>query len=86
MRAGWAFYKRPAMSAPNGRMRSGLLFGLGAYLLWGIFPLYFKAIGHVGPIEIVGGSIQQLARAVMRLWPETTIATRFAEELGPPER
>ncbi|HEX6240076.1 MAG TPA: hypothetical protein VFZ61_04260 [Polyangiales bacterium] len=38
------------------------------------------------PMEIVGGSLQQLARAIARLWPEIEIATRFAEDLGPSER
>ena len=38
------------------------------------------------PIEIVGSSMQQLARAITRLWPDIAIATRFAEDLGPAER
>ena len=37
--------------------RSGLLFGLGAYLLWGVLPLYFKALVHVAPTEIVAHRI-----------------------------
>lgn len=31
--------------------------GLGAYLLWGVLPLYFKAIAGVDPIEIVAHRI-----------------------------
>jgi chloramphenicol-sensitive protein RarD len=31
----------------------GLLLGIGAYALWGILPIYFKAIGEVGPVDIV---------------------------------
>ena len=37
--------------------RGGLLLGLGAYLMWGVLPLYFKAIDHVGAIEIVSHRI-----------------------------
>ncbi len=45
------------MSDPDKNMRSGLLLGLGAYLLWGILPLYFKAVDHVAPTEIVAHRI-----------------------------
>jgi chloramphenicol-sensitive protein RarD len=31
--------------------------GLGAYLLWGVLPLYFKALAHVNPTEIVAHRI-----------------------------
>jgi chloramphenicol-sensitive protein RarD len=31
----------------------GMLLGIGAYALWGILPIYFKAIAEVGPVEIV---------------------------------
>ena len=31
--------------------------GLGAYALWGVMPLYFKALTHVGAIEIVAHRI-----------------------------
>lgn len=37
--------------------RAGLLLGLGAYLLWGVLPLYFKALAAVGPTEIVAHRI-----------------------------
>lgn len=36
------------------RHRAGLLFGLGAYLTWGILPLYFKVLSHVSAGEILG--------------------------------
>jgi chloramphenicol-sensitive protein RarD len=41
----------------HARTRSGLLLGLGAYTLWGVLPLYFKAIVHVGATEIVSHRI-----------------------------
>ncbi|MGN6549371.1 MAG: EamA family transporter RarD [Pararhizobium sp.] len=31
----------------------GFLFALGAYLIWGLMPLYMKAVAHISPIEIV---------------------------------
>jgi chloramphenicol-sensitive protein RarD len=33
--------------------RKGYLLGLGAYVLWGFFPLYFKLLRPAGPIEIL---------------------------------
>jgi chloramphenicol-sensitive protein RarD len=33
--------------------RTGLALGLSAYALWGILPLYFKAIEHIPPVNIV---------------------------------
>ncbi len=37
--------------------RAGLIFGLSAYLLWGVLPLYFKALVHVSPGEILAHRI-----------------------------
>ncbi len=37
--------------------RAGLAMGAGAFVLWGIYPFYFKALGHVPPIEIVAHRI-----------------------------
>lgn len=55
--------------------RAGLLLGLSAYLLWGVMPVYFKALAHVPPGEILGHRIiwsllflAALASA-WRLWP-----------------
>jgi chloramphenicol-sensitive protein RarD len=36
---------------------SGLIFGFGAYLLWGAMPIYFLAMHPAGPFEIVGWRI-----------------------------
>ena len=35
------------------RPSGGLGFGLGAYLVWGMFPLYIRAIHHVPSFELV---------------------------------
>ncbi|MER7330653.1 MULTISPECIES: EamA family transporter RarD [unclassified Micromonospora] len=34
-------------------LRLGYLYGFGAYLLWGFFPLYFKLLQPAGPLEIL---------------------------------
>lgn len=34
--------------------RRGLATALGAYLMWGLLPLYFKALHAVPPLELVG--------------------------------
>lgn len=41
------------MTDPYKQARTGLILGLSAYLLWGVLPLYFKAVDHVGALEIV---------------------------------
>ena len=46
--------------APNDaaqERRAGLIYGLSAYLLWGVLPLYFKALAHVTPGEILAHRI-----------------------------
>ena len=39
------------------RFRSGILSAIGAYTLWGIFPLYFLLMRPAGPFEIIGWRI-----------------------------
>ena len=45
------------MSSHQSLSRAGLLYGLGAYLIWGFLPLYFKLLTEVPPSEIVGHRI-----------------------------
>jgi chloramphenicol-sensitive protein RarD len=40
-------------SASSTNANRGFWFGIGAYGLWGILPIYFKAIADVGAIDIV---------------------------------
>jgi chloramphenicol-sensitive protein RarD len=42
---------------PTQTSRSGLLFALGAYLLWGFFPVYWKLLQGVGAFEVLGHRI-----------------------------
>lgn len=45
------------MTDDHARARAGLLLGVGAYLLWGVLPLYFKALSALLPTEIVAHRI-----------------------------
>jgi chloramphenicol-sensitive protein RarD len=58
------------MTDERARTRAGLLLGLGAYFLWGVLPLYFKAVAHVRPTEIVAHRIvwSILFLAVLATW------------------
>jgi chloramphenicol-sensitive protein RarD len=44
---------QPGVQARNEDSRSGFLFALTAYLLWGFLPLYMKALAHIPPIEVI---------------------------------
>ena len=35
-------------------VRAGVLYSVAAYLLWSLFPLYFKLLGRSGALEIIG--------------------------------
>ncbi len=42
-----------AAREPNPEIRRGFLFGIAAYGLWGVLPIYFKAIAAVAAVDIV---------------------------------
>ncbi len=69
-----------APAGPGGR--TGVLLGLGAYLMWGLFPLYFRLLEAAGAVEIVLHRIvwSLLACAVMvtvvRGWSTVRAMTR----------
>ena len=33
--------------------RTGFIYGLAAYFIWGFFPIYFKQLKHLQPLEVV---------------------------------
>lgn len=74
--------RTPAAPAERSRHhgRNGFLFGLGAYALWGVLPIYFKTIAHVPALDIVAHrvlwSLPFLASivAVSRGWPAVRAA------------
>ncbi|TMJ15015.1 MAG: EamA family transporter RarD [Alphaproteobacteria bacterium] len=57
------------------QFRTGMLLGLGAYAIWGVLPLYFKLLAHVGAVEIVSHRIiwslffLAALAALWRKWP-----------------
>ena len=62
-------------SAPD-PARAGLTFGLLAYGLWGVLPIYFKQLGAVSPVDIVAHRVVwsllflALLLAVTRGWSQ----------------
>jgi chloramphenicol-sensitive protein RarD len=68
--------------------RAGLVYGLTAYTLWGIFPLYFHALARVSPWIILSHrvvwSVLFLAILVTakREWPAVTPVLRSPRGLG----
>ncbi len=44
---------RPVLQGDPDTIRTGVLYALGAYIAWGIFPLYFKQVAFTGPLELV---------------------------------
>ncbi len=51
--------------------RQGILFATGAYLLWGFFPIYWKALG-----SLTGQALETALQFMLGIW-------LFHEELGP---
>ncbi|MEM6373250.1 MAG: EamA family transporter RarD [Pseudomonadota bacterium] len=45
------------MHPTSGDTPRGLMFALGAYILWGFLPLYMKLLSHIGPAEVVAHRI-----------------------------
>ncbi|MDP2776110.1 MAG: EamA family transporter RarD, partial [Anaerolineales bacterium] len=38
-------------------MNKGILYGIGAYVFWGFFPIYWKLLQHVPAIQLIGHRI-----------------------------
>lgn len=38
-------------------MKKGIFYGIGAYVFWGFFPLYWKLLKHVPAIQLIGHRI-----------------------------
>jgi chloramphenicol-sensitive protein RarD len=56
--------------------RSGLLYGLAAYGLWGVLPLYFVALKSVQPAELLA---QRIVWSVLLLFALLTFLGRWGE-------
>jgi chloramphenicol-sensitive protein RarD len=76
------------MTSDPARTRAGLLLGLGAYLLWGVLPLYFKAIAEVLPSAIVAHRILWsvlfliLLVTIWKRWPAVLAAVKTPKVAG----
>ena len=64
--------ERPPTSRPHDVDRQpralGLVCGLAAYALWGVLPIYFKALAGVPPIDIVAHRIVWSLAVAGRCW------------------
>ena len=40
-----------------GGLSNGIVCGIGAYALWGLFPLYWKLLQHISVFELIGHRI-----------------------------
>ncbi len=75
------------MSSHVSLSRTGLLYGLGAYLLWGFLPLYFKLLTQVNSSEIVGHRILwslvflAVLATLWRRWPAIRTAATTSRVL-----
>ena len=63
-----------------GEARSGVMIGLLAYTMWGVFPIYFKLVASVPPLEVLGHRILwavpfgAMIIAARRQWREVAAA------------
>ncbi len=75
---------RPARSENS----TGILFGVGAYGLWGLLPLYFLILAPASPIEIVANRVLWslvfcvLLLTAMRSWRPLLTALRTPRIVG----
>ena len=79
---------KQAQPAEGHHSRLGFAYGLGAYALWGVLPVYFKAIAAVGAVDIVAHrvlwSLPFLAILIglARGWPKLREAASNRRTLG----
>jgi rarD protein len=63
--------------------RSGPLLAVGAYLLWGVFPLYFKAVADVPALQVLAHrvvwSLVVVTLAIVVLRRTGAVAATFAD-------
>ena len=48
---------QPENIKKNDDTSMGLFYGVSAYFLWGVLPLYMKAMSHIPTLEIIGHRI-----------------------------
>jgi chloramphenicol-sensitive protein RarD len=59
-----------AETAAAASVRAGYLYGLAAFIVWGIFPVYFKWLGHVPALDLTAHRILWSVPflAVLAIW------------------
>lgn len=59
-----------AAETAAGSVRAGYLYGLAAFIVWGIFPVYFKWLGHVPALDLTAHRILWSVPflAVLAIW------------------
>lgn len=68
--------------------RAGFLYGIAAYVAWGLFPIYFKGLAGVPPVQIVAHRIIWSLLVVTALaslwkrWPGIGVAFRDRRTLA----
>ena len=68
--------------------RQGVIYGLAAYLCWGFFPVYFKSVKVVPPLEMVSHRIVWSLAFLLLLitwkggWPGTIAVLKRPKSLG----
>lgn len=66
----------------DARWRAGLAYGVAAYALWGVMPIYFRQIASVASLDIVAHRIiwsllvLAILLTVARAWDEVGVALR----------
>lgn len=69
-------------------MRSGFFFGVGAYGMWGVFPVYFTAVAVVGGLELIPWRVIMtvvvlaVTLSVIRTWKKFWVAVKTPRLLG----
>lgn len=75
-------------SAASEQARAGLVFGLFAYGLWGVLPVYFKWLDSVSPLDIVAHRVLWsllflgVLVAATRGWSQIRVALRDRKTIG----
>ncbi|SCW74161.1 chloramphenicol-sensitive protein RarD [Sphingobium faniae] len=64
--------------------RGGLLAALGAYGLWGLLPIFFKLLHHVGPFELVAHRVVWSLLLILALLAARQAMRPFWEALTTP--
>jgi len=63
--------------------KKGILFALGAYVLWGLFPIYWKWLHHVNAMQVIGHRISWSFILLMIVILVSKQWTKFRSNLTP---